>query len=845
MVAETTEVSSSVSAEVSAGGMLTNLVPREGGNAFHGNIFLGGSDGRWQSDNVDQRLIDRAKAANPNNVLSPQVRTDRIEDFNGSIGGPIKRDKLWFFLTGRDQLTFTQAGNSTYPDGRPGIQDGGIYEGSLRLTWQVNAKNKFSIFETRNWKYKDHEILDGGQTGIPADPSTAATRRGRWPMYFIAQAKWTSTPTPKLILEGGLTISHLDYNDVYQPGIQQAPFSPQWFAMTSDYDISRNARYVAGFANQYYQTNRNLFAGQASYVTGSHQIKIGFQDGFGPYRYSRTMNGDGWQEFLNGVPFAFLAFNTPYHQSMYLKQDLGIYATDTWHLKRLTITAGIRFEYLSADIERESAEAGRFVGARNFPSYDCSSIPGMGCWKTWSPRLGLVYDLFGNHKTALKAGFGKYETPFVVGFTNNFNPMILSTATVSWNAGTAACEPTCFAVGSATPTGQPIPAGGLGPISPTFGAPSNIPRLDPNWQREFNLQYSAGVQQQLARGVTLNFNWYRRSDYQQTQVLNYAIPPSAWSEFDAINPLDGSALPIFNLLPQYKLASTTPVLYQTNAARSLMKNVYTGYETSVVARLPHGAFVIGGWTVERELDRSCAQSAGNAFALTSLGGQPVNDPNFLRYCDMFGELYQNLGGVPSPPWAHDFKLSASYPIRWGLVASASFYSNRYGGQFAPPGSPAFTASTVAYDGYLARTWNITSTTRYPGDCAQCPAATDAAGAAMGLKAFVDPGMTQPSETIQLVAPGQVLTPRLNQLDVGFKRVFKFKDKYTLEPEAQIFNILNSNAAVAQATAVSTTVAPFLPQSACTSSSSKFCGVGGPATTVTNPRLLRLAVLFRF
>jgi hypothetical protein len=68
----------------------------------------------------------------------------------------------------------------------------------------------------------------------------------------------------------------------------------------------------------------------------------------------------------------------------------------------------------------------------------------------------------------------------------------------------------------------------------------------------------------------------------------------------------------------------------------------------------------------------------------------------------------------------------------------------------------------------------------------------------------------------------------------------------LEPEVQIFNLLNSNAAVTQATAVSTTIAPFLPKSACSATTGLVnCGVGGPVTTLTNPRIMRLALLFRF
>src|SRR6202040_2713776 len=148
IIQETTYQSSNVTADASGGGMFTNLVPKDGGNAYHLQVFAGGSGGSgiWQADNLDKTLALRG--------LSQQDKTVKIEDFDGSFGGRIKTDKLWFMLTGRDQVTFTQAGASTYPDGPPGIQDGYIYAGSFRLTYQMNSKNKFSGFITRNWKYK-------------------------------------------------------------------------------------------------------------------------------------------------------------------------------------------------------------------------------------------------------------------------------------------------------------------------------------------------------------------------------------------------------------------------------------------------------------------------------------------------------------------------------------------------------------------------------------------------------------------------------------------------------------------------------------------------------------------
>jgi hypothetical protein len=113
-----------------------------------------------------------------------------------------------------------------------------------------------------------------------------------------------------------------------------------------------------------------------------------------------------------------------------------------------------------------------------------------------------------------------------------------------------------------------------------------------------------------------------------------------------------------------------------------------------------------------------------------------------------------------------------------------------------------------------------------------------------LKAVVD-SKTPITETLQLVAPGAVRTDRLNQLDISFKKNFRFRERWVLEPEVQIFNLLNSNAAVTQATGVSTTVAPFLTSAQCKGSSLTNCGVGGPVTTLTNPRVMRIALLFRF
>jgi hypothetical protein len=704
-------------------------------------------------------------------------------------------------LSGRKQVTFTQAGTSVYADGSPGIQDGWIWVGSVRLTYSPNTKHKFTVMDQRNWKTKVHEILDGhtgSGVGIPVNPATDSTRRDPV-MYYVAQAKWSGTLTPRLILEAGISTDKLDYYDLYQTGVNQAPFTPQWYTLTSVYDAGRNTRAVSGFYNAYVLTTRNVQAVSAAYVTGSHQFKFGQSWDFGPSNTFITANGDGEIYKVNGSTLGFVAYNTPLVTLTHLDADVGMYAQDTWHYKRLAVTAGIRWEYLKASINPESAPAGRFVGARNVGTISCDQVAGLGCWSSFLPRVGLVYDLFGKGKTALKAGFGKYNSPQSTGFLTPFNPIAFKTVFLTQtNAG-------------AVPINSP---------NATFTAPlvSNwdsvaSTHLDPNFERDYNMQYSAGIQHQLFNGVGLNFNWYRRSAYQLAYSENLAVPASAWTPATITNPLDGSTFPMYNLKSQY--VGLPSVIYQTNAPRSLVGETYTGYETSVQARLRHGTFVYAGWTMEHDLTRNCAKSSPT-----------LNDPNSLHFCDMFGNLFQENGKVPGVPFRHIFQVTGSLPIHWGVRAGIALYSSPYPGSAGP-----------ANNGFEQVSWSVTNTTKYPAGCVGCTPGV-----------LVDPGLVAgQTETIPLLSPGVRSTPRLSQLDLSFSKEFRFRERFRLIPMVNIFNLTNTNAVITpSAWAVSSTTLPFLTGSQCSAISNPGgCGIGGPVTTFTNPRILRLSMQFFF
>src|SRR5262249_25963652 len=121
-------------------------------------------------------------------------------------------------------------------------------------------------------------------------------------------------------------------------------------------------------------------------------------------------------------------------------------------------------------------------------------------------------------------------------------------------------------------------------------------------------------------------------------------------------------------------------------------------------------------------------------------------------------------------------------------------------------------------------------TRYPSDCSACP--QDANNP--NLKAIIDPGLRQGAELIPLVAPGSRLTPRLNQFDVGLRRIFHPREGMTLAAEGTIFNVINSNTVLSESETLGIKVAPYLQG-----------GIGGQPVAIANPRMLRLSLQLKF
>ena len=713
---------SAVSAEVSWGGIRLNMIPRQGGNKFSSVIYGGGTAQSWQGDNVSAEL--RARGLEAGNGIA------HIYDVNGSLGGPIKRDRLWFYASFRKNSVDEIVANNFYADGRQGVEDQFVINGTVRLTGQLSNANKVTVYYDRALKYKGHDM------GAFVDPATAAGKRPwKHAIYYIGQAKWTSTINNRTLVEAGYSSNLENRLITYQDGVLKVRGTPEWFANASRFDITRGTTTAARVTGSAFTLETRYGLSTAfSYFTGTHNFKTGVQWTFGSTGTDTDGNADLNQRYTDGRPEEVDVRNWPLISREHVNAELGVFVQDSWTLKRFTMNPGLRLEHLNAEIRAQGVPAGRFVPARFFPAR--KNMPN---WNDLAPRFGLVYDVFGDGRTALKAGVNKYMHPITTSFAKRYNPMVSSTDRRDWDdcaylPGTVTCNPAL--IGAPGYHDDIAQDNELGPTSNVNFGKSATRNPSPDIARAYNIEYSLSVQRQVVPGTSVFVGWFKRTFYNIEKQDNQLVGPSDYAAFQADNPLNnGETITIFNL-NRAKLGQVDILDVNSDSNRQF----YNGYELSFLSRLPRSATFFGGVTFERMLERLC----------------DVDDPNLLRFCDQTGELYQEYGKVEHIPFKPEFKLAGSYPIAKGFEVSASLLS-----------FPGLSRSV---------TWAVPAS-RFP-DGQRTQAVTIGATYSGALTAAGG-----------LIPPGTKFNDRWNQLDLGVKKSFRV-GKWSMEGSAMVFNALN-------------------------------------------------------
>ena len=716
-----------LSAEAETSGVKINLVPRDGGNRFTGLILGNYADHNLQANNLSDGLIARG--------LTSSTTVKRSYDIDPAFGGPLLKDKLWFWGSVRAQAAeqtvagiyynLTPTGHAYTPDlSRPADSLERNQNESLRLTWQVNAKNKLNLQHQNASQQRPFYGYSLGQ--LTSAPESIYYSKSA-PMYQ-SQATWNSPVTSKLLLEGGVLYNNKDYPTQPQPtnAPDQVAYSDSgtgfnWGNYTSFYGHNASHNFNARFA--------------ASYVTGSHAFKAGvtFMH-LWAWTSEDVVNNGMVLGLLNGVPRQVTVWATPFSFYEILNQNWGAFAQDQWTLKRVTINAGIRFDYLNDVVPAQTLGPGPQVPTRNI-SFD--EVTGVPAWKNVTPRLGLAYDVFGTGKTAVKFSVGKYlEAPNPPTFTRIANPAggLVQNATRTWT----------------DTNGDFIPqASELGPVSPTnFGSTVVSSQYDPAvlTNRIYNWEVAAQVQHEIVPRVSVNAGYFRRWFGNLRVQDNLAITPADYTGYSVTAPVDarlpgGGGYVVSGLADANRLVSQNNVIGLASTYGDATE-VYNGVDLTVNARLPGGVVVSGGPSIGRTETNYC-------FVIDSPQGtgvppaQGATSAAGLLYCDV------------KPPFQPNVKLLGVYPLRWGGVQLAATFQSLPG--------PMITASRTYTNAEIKPSLGRNL-------------ASGAAGTA----------------AVQLIAPGTMYDERLYQVDFRASKMFSLGAGRRLQANLDLYNAANAS-----------------------------------------------------
>ncbi len=786
-VQEMTVTTSGLSAESRSSGVLTNTIPKEGGNTFRGNLFTNFANDGFQANNLTQDLIKQG--------LTRVNSVNRIWDFNPTMGGPIVRDKLWFyggfrysgarnFIAGMYQnLRPTAPQYCAKPEGclfgdalhpttlvpnsqdlsRPAVGGDTWTRGeTLNLTWQASQKNKVTMYGHFNQR-----LVDCNQCSATTSPEAGVYFTHR-PEYIL-QATWSNPYTNKLLFEGGFTF----YNERWIFGPEPSNingYGPD--ANVSKFDSATGFLYGAASnigpfvkaGNHQYNVR---FA--ANYVTGSHAFKFGMTDLWGTRQYQYDVNqAQGWT-FSNGIPSQIGEYARPLYDKEHVKAALGLYAQDRWTISRVTLNLGVRFDYHNAYVPPQDLPAITFVPARHYdPIYD---VPN---WKDLSPRLGATYDLFGDGRTVVRGNYGRYvasESSNMATLNNRVNTSINS-VTRSWNDSNGNFFPDCdlksFAAQNLSAGGGDI-CGAAGPLGSLNVAAKYDEAITSGFGvRPYDQEIALGVQHEVLPRVAVDFQFSRHWFANFVASQNLTQPPSAYDSYCVTAPttaVNGFTLPnagqqICGFKDLNPLFVPLAPFYNVTKASNFgdVTDLYTGYDVNVNARLPRGGVVSGGVSVGHVVTDTCAVvgQAGVSYAAVSgvLASSSGTVPSTLPPVNA-SQAPSTLYCHVQPPFQPDWKGLVNYPLPWwGLTTSATI-QNRPGPQILAN----YTVSSAMVQN-LGRSLS--------------------AGAS----------------TAPLISPGTLYGDRLTQLDVRFGKIFRVQ-RTRIQGAVDIFNVLNSSAILTQ------------------------------------------------
>lgn len=707
---------------VGTGGVFINMVTKSGTNTFAGQGLQTYQGKRTQSNNVDDALLKAGFRPDSNS-------TELISNSNFQMGGPILKNRMFFFGSANYQATHVKVPGFppvippyvASPLANTSDQDTtDILAGEGKVTYQLGPANRFEGYLSKQ-RY-DKPNRGAGVT------STQDSDSKELDTFVITQLAYNRVLTPRMFLD-----AKVSYNNTNFPLYQKTDLQPLTDASTSNTLFRNRAssqimfrRRIQAIANWQYYLPQLL--------GGRHEFKGGFDNGFTPEAVDTTRVDDVNLVFRSQpVPAASTVqiFNSPLHQERAV-MSTAFYGQDSYSIGRLNVIGGIRWERIEGYLPAQTTP-----GSRYFPDglvFQGVNIGGVvqnytvkkqfdavrqdPLWHNWAPRVAGTFDVFGNGKTAIKASWGKYLDQISTGTPPNPNANINQLYT--WNdlSGDLVFQP-----GNAAWDGLKYVGGEFGTLSQTNNLAVAV--FDKTLRRPYRNEITVTLNHELFSNFLLDISYLRTREKDPQGTIDNSIDlwPGQYTQITLRDPGrdgtdntgDDKSITVYN-----QNAGVTTSTKTINDDRLATR--YDGLDIIATRRFEKGWTLLAGYTYSQtKVDLTSLANPNNAFV--------------------------NAGGV-SGGRRHNFKASGSYQLPYQVLVAANVRFQS--------GLP------------ITRTWIVPT-----------------------CSGTVTTNCTRQTLTVNAEPRGSVELPKLPTVDFRAGRYFDFR-RDRVELSVDVYNLTNAN-----------------------------------------------------
>lgn len=361
-------------------GAVVNIVSKSGGNRFSGSASYYSQFKKLTGDN-------NPKPYNPS-TGEGYYSFNRVKwyDYAFTLGGPVRKDKIWFFGAYNNTMDkYSDFGDDpNYPS------SGTHNEQFIKFSAQLTKAHKLVFVYNRQKDYG---------SGSPDPYNMPETICGETDLVHVWSAMWTWLISNDSFFE-------LKYSGYYSPNDYLPAFGgdihkpPHYDGATGVY--SNGPVWPWYYIVTRHQVNATFSHFAEDFLAGSHEFKFGVQFNRGT---SEAWGGYGGGKFYydyGGYPYYLYEWDTNRYGGRVI--NVGAFVDDSWKITdRLTVNFGLRFDHHNASIPA-------FPIMHNFEETGKKGkgIDDLIIWNSFSPRIGIAYQLTADRKTLFKASYGRY-----------------------------------------------------------------------------------------------------------------------------------------------------------------------------------------------------------------------------------------------------------------------------------------------------------------------------------------------------------------------------------------------------------------------------------------------------